>query len=120
VLQQLWEASARSASTRAATPGITPAVSTASTDPAYYTGREQYLAVVCSDSPNPRSLSAYAAAAKVAYARSGGWGLEETWYTEQSNPSTCALNYQVSYLLTGALPPAGTSCQENATPFPAR
>jgi hypothetical protein len=87
VLQQLREASARSASTRAATPGITPAVSTASTDPAYYTGREQYLAVVCPDSPNP---------------------------------STCALNYQVSYLLTGALPPAGTSCQENATPFPAR
>jgi TAP-like protein len=40
-------------------------------------------------------------------------------HTEQSNPSTCALNYQVSYLLTGSLPPAGTSCQENATPFPA-
>jgi hypothetical protein len=34
------------------------------------------------------------------------------------NPSTCATNYEVSYLLTGKLPPAGTSCPQNAVPFP--
>jgi hypothetical protein len=38
--------------------------------------------------------------------------------TDESNPSTCAVNYEISYLLTGALPAAGTVCQDNATPFP--
>ncbi len=177
-LQQLWAASARTTPVPAATPAGIGASTTV------YTGPEQQYAVTCSDSPNPHSPSAYAAAAKVAYARSGGWGLEEAWYTEacaewpgdgaqdrytgpwdrwtanpilllgntgdaalpyqqdelamehdlararlltvqgyghteQSNPSTCAENYEVSYVLTGALPPAGTICQENATPFPA-
>jgi hypothetical protein len=36
-----------------------------------------------------------------------------------SNPSACATNYEVSYLETGALPPAGTVCQQDAPPFPA-
>jgi TAP-like protein len=40
-------------------------------------------------------------------------------HTELSNPSTCAVNYEARYLQTGALPQRGTSCQENATPFPA-
>lgn len=40
-------------------------------------------------------------------------------HTEASNPSTCALNYEISYMLGGALPPAGTVCQENLTPFSA-
>ena len=40
-------------------------------------------------------------------------------HTEFSNPSTCALNYELAYLQTGALPSAGTVCQENAPPFPA-
>ena len=39
-------------------------------------------------------------------------------HTEYKNPSTCATNYEVSYLLTGKLPPAGTSCPQNAVPFP--
>jgi hypothetical protein len=138
--------------------------------------------VLCSDSPNPRNLSAYTADAKLTYARLGGFGLQWLWqteacaqwpgngaedrytgpwnrptantilllantgdndlpydqdalamehdlaharlltvqgygHTEFSNPSTCALNYELAYLQTGALPSAGTSCQENATPF---
>jgi hypothetical protein len=39
-------------------------------------------------------------------------------HTETDNPSTCATNYEVSYLTTGALPPAGTICTQNA-PFSA-
>jgi pimeloyl-ACP methyl ester carboxylesterase len=184
-LQQLWTAPAKTTPVPAKTtpvPAATPADTGASTT--VYIGREQQYAVLCSDSPNPHSPGAYAAAAKVAYARSGGWGLDEAWYTEpcaqwpgngaqdrytgpwdrwtanpilllgntgdtalpyqqdelamehdlararlltvqgyghteQTNPSTCAENYQVSYVLTGALPPAGTICQENATPFAA-
>src|ERR1700733_9501312 len=41
-------------------------------------------------------------------------------HTESGNPSTCATNYEIRYLLTGALPPPRTVCKENATPFPAR
>ena len=40
-------------------------------------------------------------------------------HTEQANPSTCALDDEVRYLLTGALPPAGTICPQDAAPFPA-
>jgi pimeloyl-ACP methyl ester carboxylesterase len=40
-------------------------------------------------------------------------------HTEALNPDTCATNYEVSYLLTKALPPAGTVCQADAPPFPA-
>jgi len=39
-------------------------------------------------------------------------------HTEFLNPSTCDTGYETSYLTTGALPPAGTICQQNATPFP--
>jgi pimeloyl-ACP methyl ester carboxylesterase len=39
-------------------------------------------------------------------------------HTETSNPSTCATGYEVRYLFTGALPPPGTVCQQDATPFP--
>ncbi len=43
-------------------------------------------------------------------------------HTEGSNPSTCATRYAVRYALAGALPPPGTICTENLTPFaqPAR
>src|SRR5262245_27496640 len=76
LLQQLWAASARrSTATPAATAGRTAAA------PTVYTGLEQGLAVLCSDSPNPRSLSAYAADARLAYARSGGIGLGWVWPT---------------------------------------
>jgi hypothetical protein len=40
-------------------------------------------------------------------------------HTEISNPSTCATNYELSYLQTGTLPPPGTICQQDAAPFPA-
>jgi pimeloyl-ACP methyl ester carboxylesterase len=40
-------------------------------------------------------------------------------HTEQSNPSSCAEAYGIRYLLSGALPPKGTVCPQNATPFPA-
>jgi pimeloyl-ACP methyl ester carboxylesterase len=182
LLQQLWIASARSGPAPAATAGRTPASPRAVPAPSVYTGLEQQLAVLCPDSPNPHSLSAYAADAKLAYARSGGFGLEWLWmseacaqwpgnstqdrytgpwnrptahtilllgntgdpdlpyqdalamqhdlararlltvrgygHTEYSNPSTCALNDELSYLETGALPAVGTVCQENAQPFP--
>jgi pimeloyl-ACP methyl ester carboxylesterase len=39
-------------------------------------------------------------------------------HTEFNNPSTCATNYEVRYLRTGNLPPAGTICPQNAIPFP--
>jgi pimeloyl-ACP methyl ester carboxylesterase len=39
-------------------------------------------------------------------------------HTEFTNPSTCAADDEVRYLTTGALPPAGTVCQQNGTPFP--
>jgi hypothetical protein len=40
-------------------------------------------------------------------------------HTELQNPSTCATSYEISYLATGALPPAGTVCAQDGTPFPA-
>jgi pimeloyl-ACP methyl ester carboxylesterase len=39
-------------------------------------------------------------------------------HTEFANPSTCAAGDEVRYLTTGALPPTGTVCQQNGTPFP--
>ena len=178
LLQHLWAASARRGT---ATPAA--AADRAAAAPTVYTGLEQGLAVLCSDSPNPRSLSAYAADARLAYARSGGIGLGWVWptvacaqwpghgaadrytgpwdrptahtilllgntgdavlpyrdtlamehnlararllsiagygHTELSNPSTCALDYELSYLQTGSLPPAGTVCPQDAAPFPA-
>src|SRR6185437_8792356 len=38
-------------------------------------------------------------------------------HTETLNPDTCATNYEISYLETGALPPAGTVCQQDTPPF---
>lgn len=175
LLQQLWAASADGTATPAAAAGRAA--------PAVYTGREQGLAVLCSDSPYPRNVSAYAADARLAYARSGGIGLGWVWpteacarwpghgaadrytgpwnrptahtilllgntgdavlpyrdtvamehdlararlltvaeygHTELNNPSTCALGFELGYLQTGSLPPAGTVCQPDAGPFPA-
>jgi pimeloyl-ACP methyl ester carboxylesterase len=39
-------------------------------------------------------------------------------HTENLNPDTCATNYEIRYLTTGALPPAGTVCQQHTQPFP--
>jgi pimeloyl-ACP methyl ester carboxylesterase len=175
-LQQVWAASP----TTPAAPAAHRATATPATAPVY-TGFEQTLAVKCSDIPEPRDLSAYPAAVRLANARSGGfalnvWGDEPCarwpgkgardrytgpWnrltaspillvgitsdaalpykddlamehdlgrarlltvrgygHTEIGNPSTCAANYELSYLQTGALPPAGTVCQQDGTPFP--
>ena len=188
-LQRLWKASAAVGGSRPAAVASSRPAAVASSRPAatpgtapVYTGSEQALAVRCSDGPDPRNPGAYAAAAKLANARSGGWGLGEVWgdepcaqwpgdgskdrytgpwnrrtahtillvgitgdsqlpysgdqamardlararlltvrgsgHTEIGNPSRCATNYEVSYLQTGALPPAGTTCQQDATPFP--
>jgi pimeloyl-ACP methyl ester carboxylesterase len=38
-------------------------------------------------------------------------------HTAFLNPSTCAGNYMTTYFLTGALPPKGTICSQNLTPF---
>lgn len=38
-------------------------------------------------------------------------------HTEFANPGTCATGYEVRYLITGTLPPAGTVCQQDGTPF---
>jgi pimeloyl-ACP methyl ester carboxylesterase len=169
-LQQLWLASAPG---HRSTPGSSP-------EPPLPRLEEIY-GVACADSPNPRDPQAYPAAAKLAYARSGGFGLMLAWlyevcarwpqaaaqdrytgpwnrptahpilligntvdpatpywnsvamsrdlararlltvngygHTLFANPSTCATNYEVRYLTTGALPPPGTVCQQNGTPF---
>jgi pimeloyl-ACP methyl ester carboxylesterase len=178
-LQQLWTASATATT---ATPAASRTPAAPATAP-LYTGAEQALAVLCSDSPDPRNLGVYAADARLGYARSGGFGLGQLWgsepcaqwpgngardrytgpwnrrtanpillvgitgdsqlpykddlamahdlararlltvrgygHTEIANPSTCATNYELSYLQNGTLPPAGTTCQQDATPFPA-
>jgi|GEM_PF-1336860 len=79
-LQQLRKASSGSTSTQGSASTGTSARS--QTGPSFYTGQEESLAVLCSDSPNPRNLSAYAADAKLAYACSGGFGLQWLWSTE--------------------------------------
>ena len=73
-LQRLWKASASAtaASRTAATPDTAPV----------YTGDEQIFAVGCSDDADPRNPSAYASAAKLANARSGGWGVGNVWADE--------------------------------------
>jgi pimeloyl-ACP methyl ester carboxylesterase len=174
-LQRVWIASqsAHGYSRIAVTPAAAP----------LYTGLEQQLAVSCSDRADPRKPSAYAAAARRASARSGGWGVADVWgddpcaqwpgngardrytgpwnrrtahtilllgnsydavlpysddlamardlararlltvrgygHTEISNPSRCAMKYELSYLQTGALPKVGTVCQQDAKPFSA-
>ena len=202
LLQQLWAASAADPPATAASPAAraqasppvsaavslatrpqaAPSPTTAAAPPAVYTGEDQQIAMLCSDSPNPRDLGAYATAARMAYALSGAFGLEWAWnmeacadwpaaaaqdryagpwnrptastmlvlgntgdpvlpyqdsvamsrdlaharlltvdgygHTEAANPSTCATNDEIRYLLTGALPPPRTVCQQNATPFP--
>ena len=185
-IQQLWLASARPghaapATSPAANAQAASAAATSGSSAPYF-GEEQQLAVLCSDGPNPRDPGVYPNLARLAYARSGPFGLEYTWqaeecaawpaaaaqdrysgpwnrrtastvllfgntgdpatsyqssvalshelararlltidgygHTETNNPSTCAIGYGIRYLLTGALPPAGTVCPQNATPFP--
>jgi pimeloyl-ACP methyl ester carboxylesterase len=183
LLEQLWAASGSAAFASPATPIPAARLSgTIAALPAVYAGPEQTYAVSCADGPNPGDPRAYAAAARLAHARSGGLGSYWTWleepcaawpaaagqdryagpwnrrtatpilligntgdpvlpyrdsvamshdlararlltvdgygHTEAGNPSTCATDYETRYLLTGALPPAGTACPEDAPPFP--
>ena len=186
VLQQLWVASTAGRPSTAASPAApaqaSPPATAATLPPGFYTGWEQSLAVLCSDSPNPRDPAAYSAAGRWVYPRLGAFGLEAAWkteacadwpaaaaqdrysgpwnrptattilvlgntgdpivplqdsaamsrdlararlltvdgygHTELGNPSACATDYEIRYLLTGALPPPRTVCEENATPFP--
>lgn len=193
LLQKLWvdATSASGAGLSPAAPASPGAATIASptaadTSGGVYTGQDQQYAVGCTDEADPRSVSDYAVAARLAEARAGGYGLFFTWaeepcahwpataaqdrytgpwnrptastilvmsltgdpltthqdaiamtrdlararlltidgfgHTELPNPSTCAIDYEVSYFTTGALPPAGTVCQQNGTPFatPAR
>jgi hypothetical protein len=178
ILQQLWIASADPSHDAPAAAGLPAATSPA----AVYSGVEQSLAVLCTDSPDPRDPRVYPSLARLSAARSGPFGPEYTWdsqkcaawpaavgqdrysgpwnrptastlllfgntgdpttpyqdsdalsrelararlltidgygHTETNNPSRCALDYGIRYLLTGALPPAGTVCGQDAAPFP--
>jgi pimeloyl-ACP methyl ester carboxylesterase len=187
LLQRLWTASGsggRPAAAGTVRPRKTAAAMAFSGfSGAYYmSGEEEQLAVVCSDSPNPRDPRLYPLLASLDYARAGGYGPDYVWnseecaawpaaaaqdrysgpwnrrtagtllllgntgdpntpyqdsvalshelasarlltvdgygHTEASNPSTCALDYEIRYLLTSALPPVGTVCKQNGKPFP--
>ena len=149
------------------------------TDPTPYTGGEQTIATICSDSDHPRDPRAYTAAARMSQARAGLVGLSWTWtteicatwpksadtytgpwnrptahpilvvgntgdpdtpywnsvamthelahaglltidgygHTELLNPSSCATDYENTYLQTGVLPAPGTVCHQDALPF---
>ncbi|MEV0407699.1 alpha/beta hydrolase [Actinoallomurus sp. NPDC050550] len=78
LLQQMWEKS----SGRTTSSAVTKKARTTASSSAPYAGREQFLATVCSDSPNPRDPRAYEAAARLAYARSGPSALDPAWATE--------------------------------------
>lgn len=168
-LQQLWAASAAKHASSSARAAV-------------YTGLDQQYAELCADTADPHGPRAYQAAARLAAARSGGFGVYLTWaeepcaawpagasqdrytgpwnrrtagpilvigntgdpvtpyraavamsrdlararlltvnefgHTEFFNPDTCATSYEIRYLTTGALPPAGTVCQADAPPFP--
>jgi pimeloyl-ACP methyl ester carboxylesterase len=84
LLQQLWVASTAGRPSTPASPATRAQASqpatAAAAPPAVYTGFEQVLAVVCSDSPNPRDPAAYPAAARRAYTRSGAFGPQKTWF----------------------------------------
>jgi pimeloyl-ACP methyl ester carboxylesterase len=86
VLQRLWAASTAGRPSTAASPAApaqaSPPATAATLPPGFYTGWEQALAVLCSDSPNPRDPAAYSAAGRWVYPRLGAFGLEAAWKTE--------------------------------------
>jgi pimeloyl-ACP methyl ester carboxylesterase len=77
LLQQVWAAATGGTPSPPPTPGTAPAPSPApSSAPGYYTGQEQQLAIQCADSPNPRDLAAYTAAAGAStFAPTAAWNL---------------------------------------------
>jgi pimeloyl-ACP methyl ester carboxylesterase len=84
LMQQLWMVSTGGPAGRAAAaPAQRPASATVSPGTAAaYPGREQQLAVICSDSLNPCAPMAYSAEAASAYARYGGPGPDWAWADE--------------------------------------
>jgi pimeloyl-ACP methyl ester carboxylesterase len=82
-LQQLWMASTAGRPSAPASPATrapaSPPATAATAPPAAYAGIEQELAVICSDSPNPRDPAVYPAVARRAYTRSGAFGPQQTW-----------------------------------------
>jgi hypothetical protein len=46
--------------------------------------------------------------------------VREFGHTASLNPDTCFMHYELRYLATGALPPAGTVCPQDAPPFAGR
>jgi pimeloyl-ACP methyl ester carboxylesterase len=84
LLHQLWVASTAGRPSTPASPAtrarVSPPATAAAAPPAVYTGVEQILAVICSDSPNPRDPAAYPPAARRAYTRSGAFGPQYTWF----------------------------------------
>jgi hypothetical protein len=83
-LQQLWVASTAGRPSASAGPATraqaSPPATAATAPPAVYAGFEQLLAVICSDSPNPRNPAVYPAVARRAYTRSGAFGPQQAWF----------------------------------------
>jgi pimeloyl-ACP methyl ester carboxylesterase len=74
LLQQLWTAATGGKPSQAA--AVSPSSAPPTSGPSYYTGPEQQLAMQCADSPNPRDLAAYVAAAKAnTFAPIAAWNL---------------------------------------------
>lgn len=88
LLQRLWAASAVKQAPAVASPAAprTGAHATAdngTTAPDIpYSGQEQQFAEYCADTAGPHSTRAYEAAARLAAARSGGFGVDLTWSDE--------------------------------------
>lgn len=88
LLQRLWAASAVNQAPAAASPAAprTGAHGTATNGTAApntpYSGPEQQVAEYCADTAGPYSTRAYEAAARLAAARSGGFGVDLTWSGE--------------------------------------
>ncbi|HXS65933.1 MAG TPA: alpha/beta fold hydrolase [Streptosporangiaceae bacterium] len=80
LLQQFWLAATSSSGSAGARSFWRPAHAAASGAP--YTGLEQTYAVSCADEADPRNVGAYSAAARLAQARAGGYGLYFTWTDE--------------------------------------
>jgi pimeloyl-ACP methyl ester carboxylesterase len=103
-LQRLWEARDRPVGSAP----VSSVASAPSTQPATYAGPEQGLSVVCGESPSPRA-SRFPRLAELEPQRAGPIG--------QVDPSPCANNAEVAYLVRGTLPQAGTVCQQDREPF---
>jgi pimeloyl-ACP methyl ester carboxylesterase len=88
LLQRLWAASAVNQAPAAASPAPprtgahSPAANGTAAPDTPYIGPEQQFAEYCADTAGPHSTRAYAAAARLADARSGGFGVDLTWSDE--------------------------------------